>query len=145
MPHASPAAEADDLASSDEVKVFVDEGEEGEERRSSSTGDDDPTEEMNELKQTLIDEEERPRAATSSDGGGGGRSPAVTRGARCVAAEAEDGPEETAGAALVLPGDLLLGRGLACEKGPPGACRRPARPRRAGRAPSPTRPSPPPC
>ncbi|KAM9196542.1 zinc finger protein 513 isoform 2-T2 [Mergus octosetaceus] len=54
-------------------------------------------------------------------GGGGGRAPAVTRGARCVAADAEDGPEETAGAALVLPGDLLLGRGLACEKGPPEA------------------------
>lgn len=69
-------------------------------------------------------------AGPGGDGGGGGRSPAVTRGARCVAAEAEDGPEETAGAALVLPGDLLLGRGLACEKGPPGACRRPARPRR---------------
>ncbi|XP_074676562.1 zinc finger protein 513 isoform X1 [Strix aluco] len=52
-------------------------------------------------------------------GGGGGGGPAVTRGARCVAADAEDGPEETAGAALVLPGDLLLGRGLAFEKGPP--------------------------
>ncbi|XP_065538150.1 zinc finger protein 513 isoform X1 [Lathamus discolor] len=51
--------------------------------------------------------------------GGGGGGPAVTRGARCVAADAEDGPEESAGAALVLPGDLLLGRGLAFEKGPP--------------------------
>ncbi|XP_075271277.1 zinc finger protein 513 isoform X4 [Opisthocomus hoazin] len=56
-------------------------------------------------------------AAGPGRGGGGG--PAVTPGARCVPADAEDGPEETAGAALVLPGDLLLGHGLAFEKGPP--------------------------
>ena len=59
MPSHVPSDEAD-LASSDEVKVFDDEGEFSEERRSSSIGDGDVTEEMNELKQKLIDEEERP-------------------------------------------------------------------------------------
>ena len=57
MPSHVPSDEAD-LASSDEVKVFHDEG--TEEQRSSSIGDGDVTEEMNELKQKLIDEEERP-------------------------------------------------------------------------------------
>lgn len=75
MPHASSSVEVDDLASSDEVKVFKDEGEESEERRSSSTGDEDPIEEMNELKQTLIDEEERPRPATQSTSSTGRTSP----------------------------------------------------------------------
>ncbi|KAM4904174.1 zinc finger protein 513 isoform 1-T1 [Sylvia borin] len=51
--------------------------------------------------------------------GGGGGGPAGTRGARSAAADAEDGTEETARAAVVLPGDLLLGRGPASEKGPP--------------------------
>lgn len=59
MPSHVPSDEAD-LASSDEVKVFDDEGEFSEERQSSSIGDGDVTEEMNELKQKLIDEEERP-------------------------------------------------------------------------------------
>ena len=76
MPSHVPSDEAD-LASSDEVKVFHDEGEFSEERRSSSIGDTDVTEEMNELKQTLIDEEERPptqqhsqgHASSSSSGG----------------------------------------------------------------------------
>ncbi|XP_058690870.1 zinc finger protein 513 isoform X2 [Poecile atricapillus] len=52
-------------------------------------------------------------------GPGGGGGPAGTRGARSAAADAEDGTEETARAAVVLPGDLLLGRGPASEKGPP--------------------------
>lgn len=64
MPSHVPSDEAD-LASSDEVKVFHDEGEFSEERRSSSIGDTDVTEEMNELKQTLIEEDERPATQQS--------------------------------------------------------------------------------
>lgn len=56
----SSSSDDADLASSDEMKVFKDEGEEAEERRSSADGgDDDPIDVMNDLKRDLIDEGEK--------------------------------------------------------------------------------------
>ncbi|KAM6433184.1 zinc finger protein 513 [Rhynochetos jubatus] len=51
------------------------------------------------------------------EGAGGPAAP----GARCAAADAQDSPEETAGAAPVLPGELLPRRGPAPPTAPPGA------------------------
>ena len=62
MPTVATSSSSDDadLASSDEMKVFKDEGEEADERRSSADGgDDDPIDVMNDLKRDLIDEGEK--------------------------------------------------------------------------------------